>query len=215
MISIQNQIHTLNQAVKQKYEDVRLLTIQIEKLRLKLLNLKKIDIEISHLPDDILQNIKSFLNLTLLKLPNLLQRFNKLQMCIIPKRDKMLENIMQDVIANPADFEIDTIKITGKIVAIKWFEDIKTKHFKKDNLEGLKLKLTRDSLVYRAFIESIQTLCDKLERQYLMILYNYSLTETYIPLQFDGISYTANPIYRTNYNKNYKIGCNNIEFDRS
>jgi len=210
---LNNEIHSLNQAVKQKYEDVRLMTIQIEKLKLKVLNLQKIDIQISHLPDDVLQNIKSFLNLTLLKLPNLLQRYNKLHMCIVPKRDKMLENILQDVIVNPADFEIESIKITAKIVAIKWFD--KTKHYKKDNLDELKLQLTRDSLKYRAFIDSIQILCDALQRQYLMILYNYSLTETYIPLQFDGHSYTANPICRTNYNKNDKIGCNNIEFDRN
>ena len=214
MQSINNEIHTLNQAVKQKCEDVRLMTIQIENLRIKLLNLQNLEIQITHLPDDILQNIKSFLNLTLFKLPNLLQRYNKLQMCIVPKRDKMLENILQDVIANPANFEIDTIKITEKIVAIKWTDDIKTKHFKKDNLEGLKLKLTRDSLVYGEFRNKINKMMNRLKRQYLRICYNYSLTETYIPLQFDGISYTANPIYRTNYNKNHKIGCNNIEFDR-
>ncbi len=46
-----------------------------------------------------------------------------------------------------------------------------------------------------------------------MILYNYSLTETFIPLQFDGDSYSAIPICRTN-NKN-DIGCNNIEFERN
>ena len=214
MQSINNEIHTLNQAVKQKCEDVRLMTIQIEKLKLNLLNLQKIEIKITHFPDDILQNIKSYLNLTFLKLPNLLQRYNKIQMCFISKREKMLENIMQEVIANPAYFEIDTIKITEKIVAIKW-TDHKTQHFKKDNLEGLKMKLIGHSIVYLEFRNKIDKMKNRLERQYLRICYNYSLTETYIPLQFDGISYTANPIYRTNYNKNHKIGCNDIDFDRS
>ena len=140
---------------------------------------------------------------------------NKITTQIIPKRDKILKNILQDVIANPADFEIERIKITGKIVAIKWFDEIKTKHFKKDNLEvieSLKLKLTRDSLVYRSLIETISSFRDKIERQYLLICYNHSLTDTFIELNFDGIIYMAESICRNYYNKNYIIGCDNVCF---
>lgn len=213
MIAINNAIHTLNQAVKDKYEDVRQMTIQIEKLRLKLLNIQELEIKISHLPDDVLQNIKSFLNIEHLKLSQIYARWQYLNALVVPKRDKIAETILQVIVADPAQFEIDTIKITAKTITIKWTDD-NTRRYKKDDME-LILNMVRRSDRFVSFRTEINKMTNKLQDQYLRICYNYSQTERYMELRFDGKYYIDHTICRTIYDKKYIIGCDNIRFDRS